>query len=100
MEASHYLVGKQDFVELLETKREMIMAFAIPTKCSSNNLAEAYATMVGTAWCVSHGDTNFVLELDSLIMVNVLKERTTENCKLRTIIDDIIQILAQAEIEV
>lgn len=49
------------------------MAFAIPTKCGSSNLAEAYAAMVGAAWCVGHGYTKFVLELDSLIVVNMLK---------------------------
>uniref|UniRef100_M1ACA1 Hydroxyphenylpyruvate reductase (HPPR) n=1 Tax=Solanum tuberosum TaxID=4113 RepID=M1ACA1_SOLTU len=76
------------------------MAFAIPTKCGSSNLAEAYAAMVGAAWCVGHGYTKFVLELDSLIVVNMLKERSTENYKLRAIIDDIIQILSQAEVEV
>lgn len=79
-------------------KRENKMGFAIPTKCGSNNLAEVYATMVGAAWCVSHGYTNFVLELDSLIVVNMLKERSTEKCKLRAIIDHIIQILVEVEI--
>jgi len=63
----------------------MNMAFAGK---DSNNKAEAKAAKYGIQWCAQNGLTNCLIELDSMI-----KNRGTNNLKLKTIIEDIVQIM-------
>ncbi|WMV45586.1 hypothetical protein MTR67_038971 [Solanum verrucosum] len=48
------------------------MAFFFPVECKNSNMVEAMAVEFGVKWCNQHGYTNFILELDSMNIVNVL----------------------------
>ncbi|WMV26459.1 hypothetical protein MTR67_019844 [Solanum verrucosum] len=53
---------------------ELIMTFSIAGQCSSHNIAEAKATWFGSKWCKQNGYTNIIMELDSLLIINMLKK--------------------------
>ncbi|XP_070045631.1 uncharacterized protein [Nicotiana tomentosiformis] len=68
---------------------KMIMAFSMPISCSSNNQEEAVATKFGIQWCLQNGFQECILEIDSLIITDMRKMRSTRNLKLKAVIDDI-----------
>lgn len=69
------------------------MAFFVPITCESNNMVEAIATEFGGKWCNCLRYTNFALELDSMVIANMLKNRNTNNLKIKMIIDRTINII-------
>ncbi|MCD7468893.1 hypothetical protein HAX54_007440 [Datura stramonium] len=69
------------------------MAFSISIQCESNNQAEAATTNYGLNWCNRNGYTKIQLELDSLIVANMLKNKDTKNLMLNPVILDSIQLL-------
>ncbi|XP_075096436.1 uncharacterized protein LOC142174525 [Nicotiana tabacum] len=73
----------------------MIMAFSMPISCTNNNQAEALAAKFGIQWCLQNGFQECIIEIDSLVIADMLKMRSTRNMKLKTVIDDISQILSQ-----
>ncbi|XP_016461141.1 uncharacterized protein LOC107784512 [Nicotiana tabacum] len=83
-----------------DCRGNMIVAFVVPKRCSSNNLAEAHAAKYGLEWCIQHGFGDIVLEIDSLIIANMLIKDTVENCKRKAIIQQTKQMLCQANVEV
>ncbi|MCD9638036.1 hypothetical protein HAX54_021701 [Datura stramonium] len=58
-----------------DSNGKMVMAFSIPVTCTSNNMVKALATDFGGKWCSQQGLTNFTLELDSIVIVNMMKNR-------------------------
>ncbi|KAK6786550.1 hypothetical protein RDI58_015075 [Solanum bulbocastanum] len=76
--------------------REMVMAFSVLVACTSNNMAEALAAEFGGEWCSQQGLTNFTLELDSMIVVNMVNKKSRNNFKFGQIIDNIIAIVDQS----
>ncbi|XP_075076588.1 uncharacterized protein LOC142163224 [Nicotiana tabacum] len=72
---------------------DMIMAYSIPTICSSNNLAEAQATLFGVQWCMHLGYINCDLEMDSLVVAEMLNHSI--NLKMKESIDALSQIMLQ-----
>lgn len=48
------------------------MAFFVPVTSTRNNMTKALAAKFGVKWCKQQGYTNFILELDSLIIANML----------------------------
>ncbi|WMV55041.1 hypothetical protein MTR67_048426 [Solanum verrucosum] len=78
----------------------MVMAFSIHVACTSNNMAGALAADFGGKWCCQQGLTNFTLELDSMIIVNMVNNKSNNNLKLRQIIDNIIEIVDQSNAQV
>ncbi|KAH0633972.1 hypothetical protein KY284_036758 [Solanum tuberosum] len=79
---------------------DMVMAFSIPVAYTSNNMAEALAAEFGGKWCSQQGLTNFTLELDSMIIVNMINNRSNNNLKLRQIIDNIVEIVDRSNAQV
>lgn len=77
---------------------ELIKAFSISAKCNSNNDVEAQAVIFGIKWCLKHGYSDFIIELDSLLVVNMLKEGRTDNYKMKKIIDEATQLMNQVNI--
>lgn len=76
-----------------DSNGEMVMAFSIPVACTSNNMAEALAAEFGGKWCRQQGLIDFTLEMDSMIIVNMVINKSNNNFKLRQIIDNIIEIV-------
>lgn len=76
------------------------MAFSIHVACTSNNMVEALAAEFGGKWCSQQGLTNFTLELDSMIIVNMVNNKSNNNLKLRQIIDNIVEIVDQSNAQV
>ncbi|OIT27758.1 hypothetical protein A4A49_22324 [Nicotiana attenuata] len=51
--------------------------------CDSHNMAEALAAEFGEKWCDQLGFTNFVLELDSNVIVNMVNQEGNKSMKLK-----------------
>ncbi|XP_070055169.1 uncharacterized protein [Nicotiana tomentosiformis] len=83
-----------------DCRGNMIMTFAVPKRCSSNNMVEAHAAKYGLEWCIQQGFGDIILEIDSLIIANILIKDTVEKCKLKAIIQQTKQMLCQANVEV
>ncbi|XP_075111356.1 uncharacterized protein LOC142181751 [Nicotiana tabacum] len=81
---------------LTNDKGEFIMAFSIPIICGSNNVAELRAIKFGCEWCVNNRINSFMVEINSLVIHNILQNRTLHNYTLRKEIDDIVEILEHA----
>lgn len=71
------------------------MAFSASAKCNSHNCAEAQAAFFGINWCETNGYSNFTIELDSMLVLNMLKEGKTNNFKLKRVIEDTSHIMNQ-----
>ncbi|XP_070057487.1 uncharacterized protein [Nicotiana tomentosiformis] len=85
---------------LRDDKGDLIMAFSVLTQGKSNNYIEAQATWFGINWCVQNGYTDFCLELDSLIVANMLKEKRANNYKMNNIIESTSQMLDEANVNI
>ncbi|XP_070056771.1 uncharacterized protein [Nicotiana tomentosiformis] len=83
---------------LRDDKGDLIMAFSVSTQGKSNNYIEAQATWFGINWCVQNGYTDFCLELDSLIVANMLKEKRANNYKMNNLIESTSQMLDEANV--
>lgn len=57
----------------------LIMEFAAPATCASNNMAEAIAAKFGVNWCIANGYRQFILELYSLLIANMLIQTDWES---------------------
>lgn len=55
-----------------DNRGDLIMAFSVPVTSTSNNMIEELAIEFRVKWCSQRGYTNFILELDSLIIANML----------------------------
>ncbi|XP_075080103.1 uncharacterized protein LOC142165450 [Nicotiana tabacum] len=73
-----------------------IMAFAMWIDCDSHNMAEARATEFGGKWCNQFGFTNFVLELDSNIIVIMVNQDGNKNMKLKMVVERITSLVQYA----
>ncbi|XP_060192177.1 uncharacterized protein LOC132621786 isoform X2 [Lycium barbarum] len=78
---------------LRNDKGDFIMAFSYSVDCETNNHAEALAAEFGINWCIQQGLNNIILELDSQIIANMLKEKGTDNLKLKYIISRITGLI-------
>ncbi|KAH0674097.1 hypothetical protein KY284_025184 [Solanum tuberosum] len=71
----------------------IIIAFSIPVQCNNNNHAEILAVDYGIKWCINHGYNNLQIELDSLVIANMLRNKSTNNMKIKHIVDRITNFL-------
>ncbi|XP_016496731.2 uncharacterized protein LOC107815630 [Nicotiana tabacum] len=69
---------------------DLIMAFSKDVQCDNNNTAEALAAEFGMKWCKLQGYTNFILELDSMVIENMLINRDTNNLKIKQMIESML----------
>ncbi|XP_060170402.1 uncharacterized protein LOC132601318 [Lycium barbarum] len=57
---------------LRKSNGHMVMAFASPVHFTTNNYSETQAALQGIQWCLDHNFNNLILELDSLLVVNMI----------------------------
>ncbi|KAH0639228.1 hypothetical protein KY285_035814 [Solanum tuberosum] len=79
---------------------DLSMAFSFPVECKKSNLVEAMAVEFGVKWCNQHGYTNFILELDSMNIVNMLTNDIVTNMKLKQGIDSINVIKKMVQMQI
>ncbi|XP_075095058.1 uncharacterized protein LOC142173378 [Nicotiana tabacum] len=79
---------------------DLIMAFSMTVQCDNNNIAEALAAEFGMKWYNLQGYTNFILELDSMVIANMLINRDTNNLKIKQVSDRMMHIIQQANVRV
>lgn len=65
------------------------MAFASPVQFSTNNYSEVQAALQGTLWCCGQNCFNFILELDSMLVVNMILGKYKAPWKLQNDIDQL-----------
>ncbi|XP_070050170.1 uncharacterized protein [Nicotiana tomentosiformis] len=70
-----------------------VMAFSIPIYCSSSSGAELKAIKFGCEWCKNKGITNFMAEIDSMVIWDMLQNKKLDNNILRKGDEDLIDIL-------
>ncbi|WMV19749.1 hypothetical protein MTR67_013134 [Solanum verrucosum] len=63
-------------------------------------MAEALAAKFGLDRCIQHGVHNISLELDSMLITNLIKQGHSSNIFLKPIIDDIKEMVKDANMEV
>lgn len=68
---------------------QLVMAFASPIQFSTNNYSEVQAALQGTLWCCGQNCFNFILELDSMLVVNMILGKYKAPWKLQNDIDQI-----------
>lgn len=59
---------------LRDDQGDLIMDYSVPIQCNSHNLAEAQGAWFRPNKCVQDGFSNFIVELDSLLVNNMLRE--------------------------
>lgn len=82
-----------------DNRGDLIMAFSVPVTSTSNNMIEELAIEFRVKWCSQRGYTNFILELDSLIIANMLINKAT-NFKIEQILNKILSNIGEANIRV
>ncbi|XP_060210413.1 uncharacterized protein LOC132637320 [Lycium barbarum] len=82
---------------LRSSERNMVMAFVVPVDCNSSSMAEAYAVKHDMQWCLQNGSNNIVLELDSLMIVEMLQHKCTNNLKFKGIIEEIMSTISRMD---
>ncbi|XP_075087764.1 uncharacterized protein LOC142169756 [Nicotiana tabacum] len=70
-----------------------VMSFSIPIDCSSNNGAELKAIKFGYEWCINKVITNFMVEIDSTVIRDMLQNKKLDNNILRKEVEDLTDIL-------
>ncbi|XP_009804964.1 uncharacterized protein [Nicotiana sylvestris] len=73
-----------------------IMAFAMSIDCDNHNMAKARAAEFGGKWCNQLGFTNFILDLDSNIIVIMVNQDGIKNMKLKIVTERITSLVQHA----
>ncbi|XP_060211957.1 uncharacterized protein LOC132639531 [Lycium barbarum] len=76
----------------------MIFAFAIPVQGASHNMIEAMAIRYAAQWIKNNGYRQSYIESDSLMIVEMLTNRTSNNLTIKDIIEETMNIGDQMEI--
>lgn len=78
----------------------LVMAFATPIQFSTNNFSEAQAALQGTLWCCQQGFAELILELNSMLVVNMILGTTNIPWRLQRDIGKIQEKVTQHGIKV
>ncbi|KAH0648158.1 hypothetical protein KY285_033406 [Solanum tuberosum] len=76
------------------------MAFAVSVQCNNINSAEALAAEFAVKWCYHQGYTNFILKLNSMVIVDMVTNHDSNNRKMKHIIDNMLKIKNATNFEV
>nr|XP_016436823.1 PREDICTED: uncharacterized protein LOC107762942 [Nicotiana tabacum] len=74
---------------------DLIAAFSIHISCDDHTIVEAKAAEFGGKWCSQNGYTNFSIELDSKIIVNMLTDENPNDMQIKKVIDRASLIIKQ-----
>lgn len=75
-------------------EEEIIMAFVVTVNFRSNNLPETVVASYGVELCRNLSLTGIDLELDSQVITRMLLNRTSNNFKLKSKIDKVLEDLS------
>ncbi|XP_075096549.1 uncharacterized protein LOC142174618 [Nicotiana tabacum] len=93
--------GKAWIGEIMrDEERGFVMAFSIPIDCTSSNGAGLKAIKFGCEWCINKGITNFMVEIDSMVIYDMLRNKNLDNNNLRKEIEDLIDTLERVNTSV
>ncbi|XP_059306517.1 uncharacterized protein LOC132057959 [Lycium ferocissimum] len=79
---------------------DMVMAFTKSVDFSTNNSCELQVAVCGINWCCEYQQGQLILEMDSLVVVNMLKGQTTVPWNLRRVIKETQRKIQNCHIEV
>ncbi|WMV13671.1 hypothetical protein MTR67_007056 [Solanum verrucosum] len=82
---------------LRDFNRNMIYAFTIPLGIGTNNQAETQAAAYGLDWCIQHGYTKVILEVDSELLTKWLNHKSKPPWKLQQYLTQLHKITTQLE---
>lgn len=74
-------------------KGNLIYAFATPLGLGSNNQAEVQAAVFGIIWCIQHGYSRVMLEVDSELLVKWLKQEINPPWNIKKYIIELIELV-------
>ncbi|XP_055831083.1 uncharacterized protein LOC129900171 [Solanum dulcamara] len=78
---------------------DFVFAFAIPSQCQNYNIAEALAAQYVGQWIKDNNHRLCTIEIkNSLITVNMPKNKKTNNLNLKTFVDDTVGLIDGADV--
>ncbi|XP_059294498.1 uncharacterized protein LOC132047475 [Lycium ferocissimum] len=84
---------------LRDENGQLVKASSIPIQCTNHNIAEARAALYGVNWSIQNGHTNLVIELDSMVITEMLKDKKAGNFRLNRIIEETSDKLKHATVK-
>ncbi|XP_060185214.1 uncharacterized protein LOC132614702 [Lycium barbarum] len=82
---------------LRDVKGQLMMAFSVNYQYTSHNMEEAKTAWYGGTWCKQHGYNNLVIELDSMVITDMLRNKNAGSFKLNKIIEDTSEVLSNVK---
>nr|XP_009800527.1 PREDICTED: uncharacterized protein LOC104246415 [Nicotiana sylvestris] len=73
---------------------DIFMAFSTPVTAQNHNIAEAQATLFGLNWCKQNDFNEVIWELDSLYIIEILRNDADTNYNLSHIVSKIKDIIS------
>lgn len=89
-------VGIDDIAR--DDKGNFLFVFAAPVQCKEHNSVEVMAGQFATKWLKNIGYTKGIVEIDSLMIVNMMKEKTSNNIDLKVVVEDSTNLIDDTEI--
>ncbi|KAK6803350.1 hypothetical protein RDI58_001134 [Solanum bulbocastanum] len=77
--------------------REFIFVFAIPIWCKDHNVDEETTAKYVFQWFKNNGPQQGIIEMDSLLMVDMINNRTFQNRNLKSIVDETADLVGNAD---
>ncbi|MCD9559533.1 hypothetical protein HAX54_017533 [Datura stramonium] len=78
---------------------DFLFAFAAPIQCKDHNSAEVMAAKFAVQWITNRGHKESIVEMDSMIVINMMNEKTSHNLDLSAVIEDTIKLINNANIQ-
>lgn len=75
----------------------LIYAFSTPFGIGTNNQAEVKAAIFGVTWCIQHGYTKLILEVDSALLIQWITHHIHPPWRLDTDILELQKLVSQLE---
>ncbi|XP_060200109.1 uncharacterized protein LOC132628341 [Lycium barbarum] len=79
---------------------DMVMAFAKPLQFLTNNSSELQATLYGLKWCHFHNLSDFIMQLDSLFVVQMIQGKGKVPWNFQKLIEEMKKIVNQRRVKV
>ncbi|KAK4737445.1 hypothetical protein R3W88_001142 [Solanum pinnatisectum] len=76
---------------------EFIFVFAIPIWCKDHNVDEATTAKYVFQWFKNNRPQEGIIEMDSLLVVDMINNRTSQNCNLKFIVDETADLVENVD---
>ncbi|MCE3051850.1 hypothetical protein HAX54_050985 [Datura stramonium] len=73
--------------------------FVLAAECTNHNIAEAKATWYGGNRRVQDGHTNLIVESDTMLIIDMLRDKKTGNFRLNRVIEDTSDLFKRANVK-